>query len=80
MQKKYSSLFILSLALLCKVTSAQETIYPTGPQQGTTAITHATVHVGNGTVLNDATVIFEKGKIKTRDWNATGCSVAENRT
>jgi len=63
MQKKYSSLFILSLALLCKVTSAQETIYPTGPQQGTTAITHATVHVGNGTVLNDATVVFEKGKI-----------------
>jgi imidazolonepropionase-like amidohydrolase len=63
MQKKYSSLFILSLALLCKVTSAQETIYPAGPQQGTTAITHATVHVGNGTVLNDATVVFEKGKI-----------------
>lgn len=63
MQKKYSTLFILSLALLCKVTSAQETIYPAGPQQGTTAIVHATVHVGNGTVLNDATVVFEKGKI-----------------
>jgi imidazolonepropionase-like amidohydrolase len=63
MQKKYSSLFILSLALLCKVTSAQETIYPAGPQQGITAITHATVHVGNGTVYEDATVVFEKGKI-----------------
>ena len=63
MQKKYSTLFILSLALLCKVTSAQETIYPAGAQQGTTAIVHATVHVGNGTVLNDATVVFEKGKI-----------------
>ena len=63
MQKKYSTLFILSLALLCKVTSAQETIYPAGPQQGTTAIIHATVHVGNGIVLNDATVVFEKGKI-----------------
>jgi imidazolonepropionase-like amidohydrolase len=63
MQKKYSTLFILSLALLCKVTSAQETIYPAGPQQGTTAIIHATVHVGNGTVINDATVVFEKGKI-----------------
>ena len=63
MQKKYSSLLILSLALLCKVTIAQETIYPAGPQQGTTAITNATVHVGNGTVLNDATIIFEKGKI-----------------
>jgi imidazolonepropionase-like amidohydrolase len=63
MQKKYSSLFILSLALLCKVTTAQETIYPAGPQKGTTAIIHATVHIGNGNVLNDATVIFEKGKI-----------------
>jgi imidazolonepropionase-like amidohydrolase len=65
MQKKYTSLFILSLALLCKVTSAQETIYPATAQQGTTAITHATIHVGNGTVLNDATVVFEKGKITT---------------
>jgi imidazolonepropionase-like amidohydrolase len=63
MQKKYTSIFILSLALLCKVTTAQETIYPVGPQQGTTAITHATVHVGNGTVINDATVVFAKGKI-----------------
>ncbi len=65
MQKKYTSLFILSLALLFKVTSAQETIYPVGPQQGVTAITHATVHVGNGTVINDATIVFEKGKITT---------------
>ncbi len=63
MQKKYTSIFILSLALLCKVTTAQETIYPVGPQPGTTAITHATVHVGNGTVINDATVVFAKGKI-----------------
>ena len=63
MQKKYASLIILSLALLCKVTSAQETIYPAGPQKGTTAILHATVHVGNGSVLNDATIIFENGKI-----------------
>lgn len=63
MQKKYTSYLILSLALLSKVTTAQETIYPAGAQKGTIAITHATVHVGNGTVLNDAIVIFEKGKI-----------------
>lgn len=71
MQKKYTSILLLSLALLTKVTSAQETIYPAGPQQGTTAITHATVHVGNGTVLNDATIVFEKGKI-----TAVGSGVA----
>ncbi len=71
MQKKYSSLFILSLALFAKAAIAQETIYPAGPQQGTTAITHATVHVGNGTVITDATVVFEKGKI-----TAVGAGVA----
>ena len=65
MQKKYSSLFIVSLALLSITSRAQETIYPAEPQQGVTAITHATVHVGNGTVMNDATVVFEKGKITT---------------
>lgn len=63
MQKKYTSLFILSLALLTTTTRAQETIYPAEAQQGITAITHATVHVGNGNVINNATVVFEKGKI-----------------
>ena len=75
MQNKYSSLFILSLALLAKASIAQETIYPVGPQQGVTAITHATVHVGNGKVINDATVVFEKGKITTV---AAGAAVPTN--
>ena len=63
MQRKYSPLFILSLALFSITARAQETIYPVAKQQGITAITHATVHIGNGTVLNDATVLFENGKI-----------------
>lgn len=63
MQKKYISLLLLPLALFCNVTNAQETIYPAGPQQGVTAIVNATVHIGNGKVMNDATIIFEKGKI-----------------
>lgn len=63
MQKKYASLLILSFALLVTMAKAQETVYPAAAQKGATAITHATVHVGNGTVLNDATVVFEKGKI-----------------
>jgi imidazolonepropionase-like amidohydrolase len=63
MQRKYSPLFILSLALFSITARAQETIYPVAKQQGLTAITHATVHIGNGTVLNDATVLFENGKI-----------------
>jgi hypothetical protein len=63
MQKNYASFFILSLSLIVNITKAQETIYPTGPQQITTAIINGTVHIGNGNVLNDATVVFEKGKI-----------------
>lgn len=71
MQKKYASLLILSFALLVTMAKAQETIYPAPAQKGATAITHTTVHVGNGTVLNDATVVFEKGKI-----TAVGVGVA----
>ncbi|MEI6189578.1 MAG: amidohydrolase family protein [Chitinophagia bacterium] len=63
MQNKYSKLFIASISLLAITASAQETVYPVLPQKGITAITHASVHVGNGTVLSDATILFEKGKI-----------------
>lgn len=63
MQKKYTTLLIVSLALLQLKASAQETVYPVGPQAGPIVITHATVHIGNGTVLTDASVSFDKGKI-----------------
>lgn len=63
MQKKYTTLLLVSLALLQLKASAQETVYPVGPQAGPIVITHATVHIGNGTVLTDASVSFDKGKI-----------------
>ena len=63
MQKKYSKIIFASLALLTGTARAQETIYPASAQKGVTVITHATVHVGNGSVLNDASVSFENGKI-----------------
>jgi len=62
---------ILSLALLQITSRAQETVYPVGPQSGPIVITHATVHIGNGTVLTDASVSFDKGKI-----TGVGSSVA----
>ena len=71
MQKKYTTLMILSLALLQITSRAQETVYPVGPQSGPIVITHATVHIGNGTVLTDASVSFDKGKI-----TGVGSSVA----
>ena len=61
MQKKYLSIF--ALALLGLTASAQDNVYPAAKQKGITAITHATVHIGNGTTLTDATVAFENGKI-----------------
>lgn len=63
MQKKYSTILMLSLALLSLTARAQETIYPTPAQKGITVITHATIHIGNGGILNDASVAFENGKI-----------------
>ena len=42
---------------------AQETVYPAPKQVGSTVITNATVHVGNGQVLNNATIVITDGKI-----------------
>lgn len=61
MQKKYLSIF--ALALLGLTASAQDNVYPAAIQKGVIVITHATVHVGNGTTLTDASVAFENGKI-----------------
>ncbi|TDH25210.1 amidohydrolase [Segetibacter sp. 3557_3] len=50
---------------------AQETVYPASTQTAAIAITNATVHVGNGQVLNNSTVVFLNGKI-----TAVGTTVA----
>src|SRR2546422_8772566 len=36
---------------------------PAPPQKGSIYLTHATIHTGNGKVLQDATIGFENGKI-----------------
>ncbi|MEY2792331.1 MAG: hypothetical protein RJA76_323 [Bacteroidota bacterium] len=64
MQKNFIYSIVISFALLTLESKAQETIYPAPAHLGTTAITHATIHIGNGAVLNDANLIFENGKIK----------------
>jgi imidazolonepropionase-like amidohydrolase len=43
--------------------SAQETVYPAPKQAQAIAITGATVHVGNGQILDHATVVMVDGKI-----------------
>src|SRR5688572_5971512 len=63
-KKKMRKIFfsILSIGLM-KVVVAQETVYPAPKQTGTTVITNATVHTGNGQVLENASVVITDGKI-----------------
>lgn len=51
--------------------NAQETVYPAPKQSQPIAITNATVHVGNGEVLNNATIVMINGKITAVGTNVT---------
>jgi hypothetical protein len=54
----------LLLAVVSTVTCfAQANIYPAAKQTKTIAITGATIHVGNGTVIENGTIVFSGGKI-----------------
>ncbi len=50
---------------------AQDDIYPAPKQSGTTVITNATVHVGNGQVLENTSIVITDGKIAAVGSNAT---------
>ncbi len=58
--KNYLFLLAITAAVAAK---AQETVYPAPAQNGAVVIINATVHIGNGQVLNNASVQFEGGKI-----------------
>ncbi|MFN3666622.1 MAG: amidohydrolase family protein [Sediminibacterium sp.] len=61
---KKSFLYISALTLLLsKSADAQDDVYPAAKQAKKTAITNTTVHVGNGTVIENGTVVFDNGKI-----------------
>ncbi|MBI1343835.1 MAG: amidohydrolase family protein [Terrimonas sp.] len=60
--KKLFILF-LSVAAVIKL-SAQANVYPAPEQKGLLYITHATIHVGNGTVIQDGTIRINNGKIE----------------
>ncbi len=63
MKNKLTLTVIVFLAL--KLSNAQYNDVPTPApaQQGKIYLTHATIHTGDGKVLNDATIGFENGKI-----------------
>jgi hypothetical protein len=55
---------LLSAFILFSLKSfSQPNILPAAAQTGTIALTHATIHVGNGDVVNDGTIVFSNGKI-----------------
>ncbi len=56
-------IFYISCLFISANISAQETMLPALPQKETIALINATIHVGNGQVINNATVVFKNGKI-----------------
>lgn len=60
MMKKY---IWLLLAISSLTAAAQPTILPAPSQKETFALTHATIHVGNGKVIEDGMVLVSNGKI-----------------
>src|SRR5215470_15147785 len=56
-------LIIVAILALSSATIAQDDIYPTPPQKGTFYITNATIHIGNGNVIDNGTIKITDGKI-----------------
>jgi len=59
--KKITLIILLTINL--STAFSQANVLPAPPQQGTIALTHATIHVGNGQVINDGTIVFANDKI-----------------
>ncbi|WP_079718149.1 amidohydrolase family protein [Parapedobacter luteus] len=54
---------VAAFILASGLASAQPTIYPAKAQERPVAITGATIHVGNGEVITQGTLLFDQGKI-----------------
>jgi imidazolonepropionase-like amidohydrolase len=67
--KQLKLTYLLSLASLAA--TAQEIIYPATKQEKTIYLSHATIHVGNGQVIENGALVFTAGKI-----TAVGSNVA----
>ncbi|MEO6818878.1 MAG: amidohydrolase family protein [Ginsengibacter sp.] len=56
---------------------AQPTIYPAPANEGYILISNATIHVGNGTVINNGSILINKNKIEKIGSNITAPSGAK---
>lgn len=64
-------IFYIAATLSITNVWAQETISPATAQNETIALTNATIHVGNGQVINNGTVVLKNGKITEVGANAS---------
>jgi len=65
-------LFIIKTIFLFVIAAkSQDDVYPTPAQKGTFFITNATIHVGNGAVINNGTIKITDGKIVQVGTNIT---------
>ncbi|SFE78756.1 Imidazolonepropionase [Chitinophaga sp. CF118] len=55
--------FIYTLSFISLAATAQETMYPAAKQEKTIYLSHATIHVGNGQVIENGSLVFTGGKI-----------------
>lgn len=67
--KQLTLIYLLSLSSLA--VTAQETIYPAGKQEKTICLSHATIHVGNGQVIENGSLVFTAGRITAVGTNVT---------
>lgn len=70
---KKQIIYTLFLAISGFSAVAQENMHPSPAQSKTIVISGGTIHVGNGSVIENGTVVIEKGKIKSV--SATAVSV-----
>ncbi len=61
MKKIFSTITIICSVVIA---SSQETVYPTLKQTTPVVITNATIHVGNGQILENTSILMVDGKIK----------------
>jgi imidazolonepropionase-like amidohydrolase len=73
---KKTLLYTGLLSLMLSTATAQDDVYPAPKQNKRTAITNAVIHVGNGTVIENGTLVFDNGKI-TYSGAAAGAPTAE---
>lgn len=57
------NLLLFISILFTTISFSQSNVLPAPAQTQTIALTHATIHVGNGDVINDGTIVFSGGKI-----------------